>query len=159
MPGDWKQAQMSVFSSSLVTLLHWKWERKITSITAWKHGERWWPFCISVICSCTTCILLIAFPSPTGKFSKWDVIQGETFHRVISFSQMSLNEGSSHQGKILSTRVSLSDGCLQSKFDYSCGAACRANVNSAKDFSTAFHRHSGDAMWGHKVVNISQRDC
>lgn len=80
------------------------------------------------------------------KFSKWDVIQGETFHRVISFSQMSLNEGSSHQGKILSTRVSLSDGCLQSKFDYSCGAACRANVNSAKDFSTAFHRHSGDAM-------------
>lgn len=114
------------------------------------HGER------GRICFHITFALLIPFQSSHRKLSK---NQAETFPRVIGFTRMSFNEEDSHQRKcsISSTQVSLSDGCLQRELG--CSSVCGPNVKSTKDFSTAFHRHSGNAMWGHREVNIAPREC
>lgn len=66
-----------------------------------------------------------------AKSTKGTETPGETFHRAVRFSQMSLGEVDSHQSKcsILTARVSLSDRCLQSEprrcgYAAACGGKC-----------------------------------
>lgn len=122
----------------------------------WMHGEWLRP------CYITDYLLLYVLPASNRTFnflSKESRVKRSIVPSVLTECHSTWVDSHQRKCSILSTQVLLSDGCLQSELGCSAAAAWGANVKSTEDFSTAFHRQSGDAMWGHTGVNTTPREC